>query len=353
MVEEHDREVMLKSYCNEQYNAEVGSVYGDDVDDVLCDCIIITDDNDRYRLNIRFIERRCPYLIPSMHFNETTQQYTIHTSIPIDIIKEIFYALKYENINVKDWLQLERILKMPNDWKLENVTRFVVQNFIDSINEENCIAAFEYVLYTVNASINNGHNLDFFASKMDVWILLKRWISIDRKKHIPYYRQLLKSIRYNLLSDEQRDLLIVIGGWEKSGPSNIVEILDINDNKWRRVEMLEDNRKVAYHECIVINNKMYIIGSFEGTQYFNTVRCYDSETKKWYELAPICYISACEINGTIIVAGGSDGRSRLRTAEIYDAHKNQWTKIRRSDAAAYAMSGKMYIAGGYTGETVL
>ncbi|MCP9256885.1 hypothetical protein DINM_000116 [Dirofilaria immitis] len=140
MVEEHDREVMLKSYCNEQYNAEVGSVYGDDVDDVLCDCIIITDDNDRYRLNIRFIERRCPYLIPSMHFNETTQQYTIHTSIPIDIIKEIFYALKYENINVKDWLQLERILKMPNDWKLENVTRFVVQNFIDSINEENCIA---------------------------------------------------------------------------------------------------------------------------------------------------------------------------------------------------------------------
>ncbi|MCP9256886.1 Kelch-like protein 10 [Dirofilaria immitis] len=95
----------------------------------------------------------------------------------------------------------------------------------------------------------------------------------------------------------QRDLLIVIGGWEKNGSSNIVEILDINDNK--------------------------------------------------------CYISACEINGTIIVAGGSDGRSRLRTAEIYDAHKNQWTKIRRSDAAAYAMSGKMYIAGGYTGETVL
>ncbi|KAM3728013.1 Kelch-like ECH-associated protein 1B [Dirofilaria immitis] len=43
----HDREVMLKSFCNEQYNAEVGSVYGDDVDDVLCDCIIITDDNDR------------------------------------------------------------------------------------------------------------------------------------------------------------------------------------------------------------------------------------------------------------------------------------------------------------------
>uniref|UniRef100_A0A0R3R4L3 MULE domain-containing protein n=1 Tax=Brugia timori TaxID=42155 RepID=A0A0R3R4L3_9BILA len=66
----------------------------------------------RYRLNSRFVEHRCPYLIPFMLFNETTQQYTIHTSVSIDIIKEIFYALKYENINVKDWLQLEQILKV-------------------------------------------------------------------------------------------------------------------------------------------------------------------------------------------------------------------------------------------------
>ncbi|EFO20936.1 hypothetical protein LOAG_07553 [Loa loa] len=229
---------------------------------------------------------------------------------------------------------------------------------------------------------------------MDVWILLKRWILIDRKKRMPFCRQLVKSIRYNLLNDKQkdeikkdlirfkmnniddqnivwsmntekrihRDLLITIGGWEKSGPSNIVEVLDINANKWRRVETFEDNRRIAYHECIVISNKLYVIGGFEGSQYFNTVRCYDGETKKWHELAPMhharCYISACEINGTIIVAGGSDGRLRLRTAEVYDARKNQWTKIRnmvqrRSDAAACAMGGKMYVAGGYTGETVL
>ncbi|KAL3990981.1 Kelch motif family protein [Acanthocheilonema viteae] len=229
---------------------------------------------------------------------------------------------------------------------------------------------------------------------MEVWILLKRWILVDRKRRIPYYHELLKSIRHNLLNDQQkdeikkdlarfkikiindesiiwsmnckpriqRDLLLAIGGWEKNGPTNIVEILDINDNKWKRVKTFEDDRRVAYHESIVIDNKLYIIGGFEGTQYFNTVRCYDSETKEWCELAPMhyarCYISACEINGTIIVAGGSDGRLRLRTAEIYDASKNQWTKIRsmiqrRSDAAACAMGGKMYVAGGYTGEIVL
>ncbi|VDM93260.1 unnamed protein product, partial [Litomosoides sigmodontis] len=156
----------------------------------------------------------------------------------------------------------------------------------------------------------------------------------------------------------QRDLLLAIGGWEKNGPSNIAEVLDFNANKWRRVKAFEDDRRVAYHETI----KLYIIGGFEGTQYFNTVRCYDGETKEWLELAPMhyarCYVSACEINGTIIVAGGSDGRSRLRTAETYDASKNQWTKIRsmvqrRSDAAACVMGGKMYVVGGYTGEIVL
>ncbi|VDO52145.1 unnamed protein product [Onchocerca flexuosa] len=83
------------------------------------------------------------------------------------------------------------------------------------------IKAFEYLLYTINGSVNNGYNLDYFRLKsddlfeilnadllkvndeMDVWILLKRWISVDRKKRLPYFRQLLKSIRYNLLSDEQ------------------------------------------------------------------------------------------------------------------------------------------------------
>lgn len=50
-----------------------------------------------------------------------------------------------------------------------------------------------------------------------------------------------------------RDLLLAIGGWEKTGPSNIVEVLDVNGRKWQRVKTFEDNRRVAYHECIVIS----------------------------------------------------------------------------------------------------
>lgn len=52
----------------------------------------------------------------------------------------------------------------------------------------------------------------------------------------------------------QRDLLLAIGGWEKNGPTNAAEVLDISANKWRRVKTFEDDRRVAYHESIVINN---------------------------------------------------------------------------------------------------
>ncbi|VDN04377.1 unnamed protein product [Thelazia callipaeda] len=399
----------------------------DDEDDVLLNCTFITDHNDKYRINSRFIECRCPYLIPHMKFDEGAEHYIIKTPVDIKIIKAIFYILKYGSTDVEDWLQLERIIQVANQWKLVKVPQCIIQRFISRINEENCISVwrmsikyspsdakkvFEYVLYTVNESVKKRYNIDFFRlrshdlfqildadllkidSEIDVWNLLKKWILADRKERFAACRYLLKSIRYNLLNDaekaqikndlnrmrittgnkksiswstineyrSQRDFILAFGGWEKTGPSNAAEVLDIFKNQWRSALTIQDKRKVAYHENIVIANKLYVIGGFDGTQYFNTVRCYDSNTREWMELAPMhharCYIAACEIRGTIIVAGGSDGRTRLKTAEMYDAKKNQWTKIRnmlqrRSDAAACAMGGKMYIAGGFTGETVL
>lgn len=45
---EKDSDIALKLYCNAPCNMEAGNIYDDDdVDGILCDCIIITDDNDR------------------------------------------------------------------------------------------------------------------------------------------------------------------------------------------------------------------------------------------------------------------------------------------------------------------
>uniref|UniRef100_A0A915PFV3 BACK domain-containing protein n=1 Tax=Setaria digitata TaxID=48799 RepID=A0A915PFV3_9BILA len=280
MIAEKNGETIINSYCNTYCTAEAnGNIC--DSDDVLCDCIIITDDNDRYRLNSRFIEHRCPYLISSMIPNDITQQYTIHTSVTIDIA---------------------------NEWKLEKVIRCVVQSFVAGMNEENCIAVWRMC----------AKYLPEKTKKMDVWILLKKWISIDRKKRLPCYRHLLKCIRYKLLSDKEKE--------------------EIKKDLLRAKIDIASDSSITWSTCTEPRIQRDLLVAVGG----------------WEKSGP----STCEINGTIIVAGGSDGRIRLRSAEIYDMRKNQWTKIRnmvqrRSDAAACAMDGKMYVAGGYTGETVL
>lgn len=65
-----------------------------------------------------------------------------------------------------------------------------------------------------------------------------------------------------------------------------------------------------------------------------------------------CYVSVCELNGYIYAMGGHNGVERLRSMERYDPCKNQWTLlqpmiVRRSDAAACRLNGKIYIFGNF------
>ncbi|KHN72513.1 Kelch-like protein 10 [Toxocara canis] len=271
---------------------------------------------------------------------------------------------------------------------------------------------FDYLLYIINDSVNNNKNLEFYRldmahlceilnsdmlnikEEMDVWKLIKKWILIDKRKRELQLQPLLQCLRYNLLTEKEkdevkddlvrmkfianhfcafqhndtnnprmaRDLILALCGWEWLGPSNRIEVFDAVEHRWKRVPSMEDKRKISYHGCVVIDQKIYMIGGFDGSDCFNTMRCYDGETRQWTELAPMhyprCYIAACEINGLIVAVGGSDGHFRLRAAEIYNPEKNQWTTIRnmnqrRSDAAACSMAGRVFVAGGFTGDIVL
>lgn len=63
-----------------------------------------------------------------------------------------------------------------------------------------------------------------------------------------------------------------------------------------------------------------------------------------------CYVSVCVLNNKIYAMGGHDGHSRLRSTEVYCPETNQWTllanmAIRRSDADAAQIDGKIYIFG--------
>ena len=92
-------------------------------------------------------------------------------------------------------------------------------------------------------------------------------------------------------------------------------------------------------------------GGFNGTEYYNSVRYFEPEEKRWHDAAPMytprCYVSTALLNDFIYACGGYDGRWRLSTVERFHPPTNQWTKVasmavNRSDAGADALHGKCY-----------
>lgn len=43
----------------------------------------------------------------------------------------------------------------------------------------------------------------------------------------------------------------------------------------------------AYHGTATIGHAIYVIGGFDGVEYFNSVRCFNPIYKEWSEVAPM------------------------------------------------------------------
>ncbi len=155
------------------------------------------------------------------------------------------------------------------------------------------------------------------------------------------------------------DIVFAVGGWSIGSPTAVVESYDSRADRWMRPEcMLDPQGARAYHGCAILDAKMYVIGGFDGLEYFNSCRCYDFDAKEWYNIAPMntrrCYVSVTVLNGVIYAMGGYDGHNRQSTAEKYDPETNQWTllpnmNVARSDADATTLNGRIYITGGFNG----
>lgn len=94
------------------------------------------------------------------------------------------------------------------------------------------------------------------------------------------------------------EIPFVIGGWTSGYPTDFVETFDIRAKRWSYV-MNVDKSARAYHRLETLKGCIYILGGFDGTQYYNTVRCYDPVLKHWMDKAPMyhhrCYVSSCVI----------------------------------------------------------
>ncbi len=89
---------------------------------------------------------------------------------------------------------------------------------------------------------------------------------------------------------------------------------------------------------------MYVIGGFDGTEYFNSCRVFHLIDRVWNEIAPMnerrCYVSVAYLNGLLYAMGGFNGHVRQNTAEKYLSETNH---VQRSDASACTLNGNIYI----------
>uniref|UniRef100_A0A0A9X721 Kelch-like protein diablo n=1 Tax=Lygus hesperus TaxID=30085 RepID=A0A0A9X721_LYGHE len=156
-------------------------------------------------------------------------------------------------------------------------------------------------------------------------------------------------------------VLFAIGGWSEGAPTNCMESYDIRADRWFKSN-LNDGAPRAYHGLVSVNNLVYMIGGFDGTNHFNSVRCFDPTTKKWTEKACMnkqrCYVSCVVVDKDIYAIGGFNNTTRMSSVERYSIPENQWSFVRpmngrRSDCGAVVVGKKIYVAGGFNGQEVL
>ncbi|CAH1959922.1 unnamed protein product [Acanthoscelides obtectus] len=151
-------------------------------------------------------------------------------------------------------------------------------------------------------------------------------------------------------------VLFAVGGWSAGSPTNFLETYDCRADRWL-FSVDTDSSPRAYHGLCHLNGLIYMIGGFDGNEYFNNMRCFDPVQHKWNERScmyyPRCYVSVTTHKDQIYAMGGYNGRTRMSSVERYSPQKNQWELIapmqmQRSDASAATVHDKIYIVGGST-----
>jgi kelch-like protein 10 len=65
-------------------------------------------------------------------------------------------------------------------------------------------------------------------------------------------------------------------------PVSLIETYDIRADRWFSHPLIEDATPRAYHGVATLNKLIYIIGGFDGAQYYNNVKSFWLETTLFF-----------------------------------------------------------------------
>lgn len=91
------------------------------------------------------------------------------------------------------------------------------------------------------------------------------------------------------------DVLFAIGGWYDGSACILFETYDVRADRWIEFHFSDPNGPRAYHSAAVIGPKIYFIGGYSGSEYYNKCTVFDVETKLWREVTTFFSIFFCKL----------------------------------------------------------
>ncbi|XP_069797514.1 kelch-like protein 12 isoform X3 [Narcine bancroftii] len=160
------------------------------------------------------------------------------------------------------------------------------------------------------------------------------------------------------------EVLLVIGGFgSQQSPIDVVEKYNPKSQEWSFLSSI--TRKRRYVATVSLNDRIYVIGGYDGRSRLSSVECLDytsDEDGVWYSVAPMNVrrglAGATTLGDMIYVAGGFDGSRRHTSMERYDPNIDQWSMLgdmqtAREGAGLVVANGVIYCLGGYDGINIL
>ncbi|XP_067122566.1 kelch-like protein 10 [Centruroides vittatus] len=314
------------------------------------------------------------------------------------------------HINKKNCIGIWKLFRSYNCGEMEaKAFKFILINFTKVARED------QYLTLSVDEVIEIVSHEELNVKVEDfVWEMVLRWVEHDKNGRLTYISRLILHVRLGLMNPDYflenvklnkyvcndsnccsviieanrclfdldakmpegncikcelqktprlpHGVVFAIGGWRDQNAINLIETYDIKTDSWMILPTKYQVSPRAYHKCAVVGYKIYILGGFNGTEFFNTCYCFDTSVSTWMEIAPMyskrCYVNVAVTGNIIYALGGFDGIARLNSAEKYNCDTNQWRMIasmnfERSDACATNLDGCIYVVGGYNGHDFL
>lgn len=141
---------------------------------------------------------------------------------------------------------------------------------------------------------------------------------------------------------------------------DIYELLGITLNFYS-AEALKFTKRYSHTATLLPNDKVLLVGGFNGTNALDTIKLYDSSTgdvSNGPNLGSARYDHTATLlqNGKVLIVGGRNKTDVLNTKELYDPDTNTIStipnpsdpsiNIRTNHTATLLSNGKVFIAGG-------